>query len=489
MTDAEPRMRPGGRRAPRGRRGSRCGAERPLRRDHSSMRDLLSARIEELGEDSAIIDLLGSSIEGNVENILHALRHGIAVENIEPPSAAFEYARRLAQRGVPVNALVRAYRLGQQHLLETAFAECVRQHPDPLVQAATYQQIVTVTFDYIDWISQRVVTVYEIERERWLTERNTARVGRVEDLISGATDRRRRGRGGHRLPAAGPPPRSGPVGPRDGSPARPADPVQPGRHRRGREAGHRAEPLVVPRDRASAWAWIPVSEGFTLDLSAVRPLLDDAAGPPLPMVAFGTVHSGLAGFRRTHLEALQAQRVAMIRDDPTHPVTGFDEPGLNVAALLALDLDQTRRWVHETLGKLAYDDEQHDRLRETLLLFFRHDSSYTATAEAMLMHKNSVKYRVAVPRRSWADGSATTGRPSSSPSPPATGSAGRCWLTEGLGAPTSSSPELGERCLGRVVPAHAVGARTGRGRGRAQVDAGHADRVRVERDPRAEHQL
>jgi DNA-binding PucR family transcriptional regulator len=160
------------------------------------------------------------------------------------------------------------------------------------------------------------------------------------------------------------------------------------------QLGGRATPLLVPRDRASAWAWFPVSPDFAFDLTAVRSLLDDASGPPLPMVAFGGVHAGLAGFRQTHLEALQAQRVAMIRDDPTHPVTFFHEPGLNVAALLALDVDQTRWWVQETLGSLAVDDEQHARLRETLLLFFRHDSSYTATAEAMVMHKNSVKYRV-----------------------------------------------------------------------------------------------
>jgi DNA-binding PucR family transcriptional regulator len=154
-------------------------------------------------------------------------------------------------------------------------------------------------------------------------------------------------------------------------------------------------PLVVSRDRASAWAWIPVAEGLVLDPGAMRPLLGDVSGPPLPMVAFGRPHPGLAGFRRTHLEAVQAQRVAMIRDDPTHPVTAFHEPGLNVAALLAQDVDQTRWWVQETLGELTRDDEQHARLRETLLLFFRHDSSYTATADAMLMHKNSVKYRVA----------------------------------------------------------------------------------------------
>jgi DNA-binding PucR family transcriptional regulator len=52
--------------------------------------------------------------------------------------------------------------------------------------------------------------------------------------------------------------------------------------------------------------------------------------------------------------------------------------------------------VRQTLGNLANDDEQHDRLRETLLLFFRHESSYTATAEVIVMHKNSVKYRVSI---------------------------------------------------------------------------------------------
>jgi len=360
----------------------------------SSMRDLLSTRIEELGGDNALVDLLGSSIQGNVENIVHALRHGIPVEHIEPPSAAYEYARRLAQRGVPVNALVRAYRLGQQHVLDNAFIECVRQHPEPLRQAATYHQVVTVTFDYIDWISQRVVTVYETERERWLTERQTARVGRVQDLISGATNDIDAAEAviGYRLRV----PHLGAIlwvqetGAQQDQLTRFNSVVTA----MSEKLGSGRSPLVIPRDRASAWAWIPVADGFSFDLAAVRPLLDNDAGPPLPMVALGAVHSGLAGFRRTHLEAVQAQRVAMIRDDPTHPVIGFHEPGLNVAALLALDLDHTRRWVRETLGNLANDDEQHDRLRETLLLFFRHESSYTATAEVMVMHKNSVKYRV-----------------------------------------------------------------------------------------------
>jgi len=360
----------------------------------SSLRDRLSSRIVELAGDAQIIDLLYASIEGNIENILYSLRHHMGVKNIEPPSAAYEYARRLAQRGVPVSALVRAYRLGQQHLLELVFDECERLERDQAVRADAYQQIVTVTFDYIDWISQGVVTVYETERERWLAERSSARAGRVEDLIAGrvtdvdATEAVI----GYRL-------RVHHLGAVLWVPETGAQQDQVSRFTRAATAiaeqlGTRRSPLVIPRDRASAWAWFAVAEECSVDLDAVRSALAEVVGPPVPMVAFGRVQPGVAGFRATHEEAVQAQHVAMVRDDPNHPVIGFDEPGLKVAALLSRELEATSTWVHETLGDLALDDDQHERLRYTLLLYFQNDSSYTATADAMLMHKNSVKYRL-----------------------------------------------------------------------------------------------
>ena len=46
------------------------------------------------------------------------------------------------------------------------------------------------------------------------------------------------------------------------------------------------------------------------------------------------------------------------------------------------------------LGPLAEDSEANARHRSTLLTFLRHDRSYTATAAAMTMHKNSIRYRV-----------------------------------------------------------------------------------------------
>lgn len=357
------------------------------------MRDVLAASIGELNGDARLIELLGASIEGNVDNILHSLQHGITVDRIEPPSAAFEYARRLAQRGVPVNALVRAYRLGQQNLLEAAFAES-SAHAEPAVHAHAYEHIVTVTFDYIDWMSQKVVTVYEEERDRWLSDRNTVRKARVKEIIDGGWDDVTsaeaaigyRLRGTHLAAVIW----VDETGARQDQLSRFNTAITSIADKIGSDR----PPLIIARDRVSAWAWIPVEPDFVLEQAAIRSVLAVHDGPPAPVLALGRPHQGLTGFRQSHLEAIHAQRVALLRSQPERTLVSYDEPGLGVAALLAQDLDEARRWVVATLGGLAADDDQHGRLRDTLRLFLLHERSYTATAEAMLMHKNSVKYRV-----------------------------------------------------------------------------------------------
>src|ERR1700761_2717193 len=89
----------------------------------SVLSQMLEDQIPELRGDEALMELLGTSVEANVHTVLHALRHDIVVERVEAPPAALESARRLAQHGVPVNALVRAYRLGQRQMNEVFFAE------------------------------------------------------------------------------------------------------------------------------------------------------------------------------------------------------------------------------------------------------------------------------------------------------------------------------------------------------------------------------
>jgi DNA-binding PucR family transcriptional regulator len=43
---------------------------------------------------------------------------------------------------------------------------------------------------------------------------------------------------------------------------------------------------------------------------------------------------------------------------------------------------------------LADDDDHHARLRDTLRVFLEKNGSFKATAERLILHKNSVQYRV-----------------------------------------------------------------------------------------------
>ena len=58
------------------------------------------------------------------------------------------------------------------------------------------------------------------------------------------------------------------------------------------------------------------------------------------------------------------------------------------------DVDALRRFVLRMLGSLANNGEREETLRETLLAFLGHNRSYAATAETMVLHRNSVQYRV-----------------------------------------------------------------------------------------------
>ena len=139
----------------------------------------------------------GTAIETLVSRTRKAIRkivHGkddrllviIGPCSIHDPAAALEYARRLAQNGTPVAALVRAYRLGHRAMLSAVYAEVRRADLGTDDALVTYEQISGVTFRYIDWISQQVIATYEAEREQWLNNRNSIRAIRVRELL--ATD-------------------------------------------------------------------------------------------------------------------------------------------------------------------------------------------------------------------------------------------------------------------------------------------------------------
>ena len=105
------------------------------------------------------------------------------VDAIEAPPAAIEYARRLAQRGVPSGALIRAYRVGHERVMQWCLDELARQGREvPLVVAAA-RRMVELSSGYIDRVTEQVFTVYEHERDRWLLTQTAMRAGRVRALL------------------------------------------------------------------------------------------------------------------------------------------------------------------------------------------------------------------------------------------------------------------------------------------------------------------
>jgi len=366
----------------------------------SQIRRSLEDDIPELRGDAGLVELLGTSVEGNVDTIVHSLRHDIAVERVEAPTAAFEYARRLAQRGVPVNALVRAYRLGQRRLNEIVFGEVRALDIGPEVRLAVIEAIGAMLFEYIDWISQQVVVVYEGERERWLENQNSVRALRVREILAGksAID------ADAATEALGYPLRWHHLAiivwyPDTGTEGNEVDRLQRFVRDLGTAADAAASPLFVAADRMCGWGWLPFRAAARDAVEKVRRFT--AGNPGSPSVGIGTMAAGVEGFRRSHRQAQSGRDVALARGEHEPTVIASADPGLAAAALLCNEIDPARGWVAEVLGDLAADNENDARLRHTLRVFLRCDSSYKLAAEELHLHANTVKYRLgrAISRR------------------------------------------------------------------------------------------
>jgi DNA-binding PucR family transcriptional regulator len=364
----------------------------------SAVQKTLELEIGELRGDPQLLDLMHASIEGNVATILNAIHHGIPIERVESPTAALEYARRLAQRGVPANALVRAYRIGHKVVLDMIVEGIHQVGADPAVGLDVFGRIAAVSFRYIDWISQQVVEVYEAERDRWLENRSRVRDVRIAEILEGGDIDVDAMIEAIRYPL------------RDvhlGLVVWFSDDVDFGNEfvRLERFLDELAEhmgagsALFVAADRVSGWGWIPLAANTTDPVECVRRFVVNHN--EAPYVALGQPLSGVDGFRRSHRQAQNAHRVAVAAAVSMPRITAFSDQGLPAAALMGTDISEARAWVGEVLGPLATDSDNDTMLRDTLALFLRERGSYKAAAEQLHLHVNSVKYRIqrAIQRR------------------------------------------------------------------------------------------
>jgi DNA-binding PucR family transcriptional regulator len=351
---------------------------------------LIVREIPQLRGDERVLALLEASVGGNVTTLLHVMQHGIDLEQVQAPAAAQEYARRLAQRGVPIAALLRAYRIGSARFQDWCLEELGRSTDSAPVISAAGLRIANATATYIDRVSEELVSAYEAEKENWLRNLSAARAARVRALLSGE-----RADVDSSEPILGYRLRQHHAGVvcwthEAGAGASALARLEQATVEVARHTGCEGRPLFVPQDETSAWAWLPLGARDAFPLEAARSC---AAGADAGIrFALGAPGPGVAGFRRTHQQALGAQAVALAAGAPGPPMTSFAE--VAPLALMSGSIELTRAWVIETLGSLADDGDHNATLRDTLRVFLQEGGSFKATAERLTLHKNTVQYRV-----------------------------------------------------------------------------------------------
>ncbi|EHR50693.1 regulator of polyketide synthase expression [Saccharomonospora marina XMU15] len=369
-------------------------AER-LQARHTELSDSVNSAIEHAVADldaPELTEMLHASVEGNVTTILHMLRNDIPIEHVQPATAATEYAVRLARAGVPAGPLRRAYHIGTDDLLAEVFHEIELLDCSSELKLRLLHHLAGWLHRYIDWITRVVLDAHEAERLA-LLEQNATDVSRlVHRLLDGepvepdqfaATT-------GYRLER----PHVATVVWDEGV-RQAADQIETLRSLAKRLAcalGSKDEPLFMPIDRSTAWVWCHVPK-VSSPTGAAR-VSDVLSVTPSVRAAIGTPVAGVEGFRRTLEQANAVRLVANTSSEPHTRVVCYGDDGMAVVAMLARDLAATRRWVIDTLGLLSLDTEPADRLRETLRTFLR-TGSYVETSKTLVLHRNTVKYRLA----------------------------------------------------------------------------------------------
>jgi DNA-binding PucR family transcriptional regulator len=357
-----------------------------------ALQELLVNELSEIGGDGELLALVHDSVQGNLDTFIPAVRHGIPIDQVEAPTAALEHARRLAQRGVDADYLIRTYRLGHQAVLGIVLDEIRATQLDMHLALDVFEQITSMSFRYTDRISQLVLTTYQQERDRWLANQSRVRALRVHEVLRDGEIDLDEMANAIRYPLrrihlsmvawCGESDESNELAVMERFVSELAESL--GAHER---------PLFIAADRVAGWAWIPLPVDAAPDAPGrIREFVKARANAP--WIAAGDPLPGVDGFRRSHEQALATRAVVIASESHPPTVTMYSDPGLVLAAQFSADLEHARAWVGDVLGPLASATDSDERMRETLREFLHTGSSYKATADELHLHVNSVKYRV-----------------------------------------------------------------------------------------------
>jgi DNA-binding PucR family transcriptional regulator len=372
--------------------GTRCLVAEAARRVRAQLTELASemaaaCQQQSIGlpADGQATLLRGSCIEC-AQNLLDVLYHRIPLDQVNVPTAAAAYARRVAQSDAQVESLLRAHRMGEEVFRRFWFRAAAEIEPVGVLPLEFVQHTEHVVAAYSDQTCQQLADIHGQERRRWKRRGTASRADQVRVVLTDITMTSARAEAltGYRM---------------RGSHLGIVAWVENPEHA---DALHTAtagvltdltgrQPLVVPRDECTLWAWVsgpipPPLDPDRLDAALRRHY------PPIRL-ALGTPAPDLPGFRASHHDALSARRVAARAAGKNSRVTRYTEVALS--SFLATDLTLARRWINTVLGGLAANDDGTAELRRTVLTYLQTGANLVDTAARLHLHKNTVRYRLA----------------------------------------------------------------------------------------------
>ena len=363
----------------RGRAASDDAGVRAVSRDLLAKISDLSVQLadriraaEPLYRDEAVVpsrDLV-RSCRHNLEHILSQLA-GDAPPTVAPARAT---GRRRAEQGIPLTAILHAYRIGGHFVWESLLAGA-----DTGVARDALLRMATDVWTIIDDYSEALIEDYRhavAEQARLDAQVRTAAVGALLDgtvhdearLWESAAMLRLPHHGTFVVVAAETP------GP-------------------GQEALPRVEEALRRQNIASAWR---LDTGHQVGVLAIRPPVTvDRVSQRLGALATGRVgvSESYGSLDRTHVAVRQA-RIACAGATPgTREIVRYGQRP--VAVLLAGAPELAGAVAHAVLGPvLALPAADRDGLLETLRVWFAVDGSASAAAGRLHVHRNTVHYRL-----------------------------------------------------------------------------------------------
>lgn len=336
------------------------------------------AAVPELS-DPSFHEIVAVNATESLDLFLDVLANGLDPQSISPSSLAIANVERAVTDGVPLTAILRAYRVGHGRMLSACLAQMPAGAPgaaEAMIEvvnlSGSHNGRVTeqITALYEDRLTQRVRTDEAIRRQ-WITRLlNDAEpdVAQAESALGYRLS------GSHIAVEAW------------------ADDTAAAEELTKvvavlRQVLPKADDILVAGGESQQRIWLRLPAAARVDHGQLAKRLRING----LRIAVGRRGEGLDGFRSAARTAARVKELA--RSAPDAPqVVLFDE--VASIALLADEPADLAAFVVTVLGGLADDDPRCEQLRETIRAFLAANCSYTETAKRTMFHRNTVYLRV-----------------------------------------------------------------------------------------------